>query len=78
MLKVNIEEVADQLKSLLERVAQGEEVVFVEQGREVARLVPASPREQWLSRTRHFRESVRVQGEALSATVIGARQEERS
>ena len=60
MLKVNIEEVADQLKSLLERVAQGEEVVFVEQGREVARLVSASLREQWLSRTRHFRESVRV------------------
>ncbi|MGA7936946.1 MAG: type II toxin-antitoxin system prevent-host-death family antitoxin [Kovacikia sp.] len=77
MLRISVEQAADQLEALLERVARGEEVILVKQDREVARLVPPQEREQWLSRTRQFRESLHVQGEALSATVIRARQEER-
>jgi antitoxin (DNA-binding transcriptional repressor) of toxin-antitoxin stability system len=77
MLKISVDNVAGQLKALLERVARGEEVILVEQDREVARLVPPLGREQWLNRTRQFRESLHVQGEALSATVIRARLEER-
>ena len=73
-----MENAAGQLKDLLERVARGEEVILVEQDREVARLVPPLGREQWLNRTRQFRESLQVRGEALSATVVRARQEERS
>ncbi len=34
-------------------------------------------REEWLNRTREFRESLQVQGAALSATVVQTRQEER-
>jgi prevent-host-death family protein len=76
MLRISVEQAASQLEVLLERVARGEEVILVEQDREVARLMPPQDREQWLNRTRQFRESMHVQGEALSATVIRARQEE--
>lgn len=77
MLRVSVEQVADQLPMLLERVAEGEEVILVVQDREVARLVPPAGREEWLTRTKQFRNSLRVQGEALSATVVRERQEER-
>ena len=77
MFKISIEDAADQLKALLERVARGEEVILVEQDREVARLVPPFRREQWLTHTRQFREALHTQGESLSATIIRARQEEQ-
>ena len=78
MLRISVENAAGQLKALLEQVARGEEVILVEQDREVARLVPPLGREQWLNRARQFRESLQIQGEALSTTVVRARQEERS
>jgi antitoxin (DNA-binding transcriptional repressor) of toxin-antitoxin stability system len=77
MFKIGVEDVADQLQTLLERVAKGEEVILVEQDREVARLVPPPKRDQWLTRTRQFREALQIQGESLSTTVIRARQEDR-
>ena len=77
MFKIGIEDIADQLKTLLERAAKGEEVILVEQDREVARLVPPLRRDQWLTRTRQFREALQIQGESLSTTVIRARQEDR-
>lgn len=76
MVKIDVEEAARNLKSLLEQVAQGEEVILVEQDKEVARLVPPQTREQWLARSKAFRESLQVKGEPLSATVIRARQGE--
>ena len=77
MFKIGVKDVADQLKTLLERVAKGEEVILVEQDREVARLVPPPRRDQWLTRTRQFREALQIQGESLSTTVIRAGQEDR-
>ncbi len=77
MLRIDVEAAADNLKALLERVTQGEEIILMEQDKEVARLVPPSSRSHWLSRTRQFRESLQVTGESLSATVIDARQGER-
>ena len=43
----------------------------------IARLVPLQTREQWLASTRHFRDSLQLQGEPLSTTVVCARQGER-
>ena len=77
MLRISVEEAAGQLKAFLERVARGEEIILIEQDKEVARLVPPLKREQWLTYTKQFRESLQVQGESLSATVIRTRQEER-
>ncbi len=72
MFKIGVEEASGQLKALLKRVAAGEEVILVEQDREVARLVPPM-QQQWLFQARQFRESLHVQGESLSATVMGTR-----
>jgi antitoxin (DNA-binding transcriptional repressor) of toxin-antitoxin stability system len=77
MVRVSVEEAANTLKALLAQVAQGEEVVLTEQDQEVARLVPPRTKNQWLASTKAFRDSLNVQGESLSATVIQEREGER-
>ncbi|XGV94474.1 MAG: type II toxin-antitoxin system Phd/YefM family antitoxin [Leptolyngbya sp. BL-A-14] len=77
MLRISVEEAADNLTSLLQRVAAGEEIVLTEQEKAVARLVPLQTREQWLANTKRFRDSLQAKGEPLSTTVIRARQGER-
>ena len=76
MSKVNVEEAAHDLKDLLKRVAAGEEIILVEHDKPVARIVPASNRQDWLADMKKFRTSLSVSGEPLSQTVIKARQEE--
>ncbi|MHC5725862.1 MAG: type II toxin-antitoxin system Phd/YefM family antitoxin [Nostoc sp.] len=65
------------LKSLLELVARGEEVILLDQDKVVARLVPPLQKEQRLATMKKFRESLAIKGESLSATVINVRTEER-
>ncbi|MEH2114203.1 type II toxin-antitoxin system Phd/YefM family antitoxin [Nostoc sp.] len=65
------------LKSLLERVARGEEVILLEQDKAVARLVPPLQKKERLASIKQFRDSLTIKGESLSATVINARTEER-
>ena len=78
MLRISVEEAARNLKELLERVAKGEEVILVDQEKAVARIVPLQQKEQWLARTKEFRDSLQVKGEPLSVTVINERQQERN
>jgi prevent-host-death family protein len=75
MSKVTVEEAARNLKALLERVAAGEEIILVEQNKQVARLVPPSTKEELLTSMKKFRDSLSITGEALSQTVIKVRQE---
>ena len=77
MLRISVEEAAMNLKSLLELVARGEEVILLDQDKAVARLVPPLQKEQRLATMKKFRESLAIKGESLSATVINARIEER-
>ncbi|WP_335236874.1 type II toxin-antitoxin system Phd/YefM family antitoxin [Nostoc sp.] len=77
MLRISVEEAAMNLKSLLELVARGEEVILLDQDKVVARLVPPLQKEQRLVTMKKFRESLAIKGESLSATVINARIEER-
>ena len=77
MLKISVEEAARNLKGLLEQVAKGEEVILIEQEKAVARIVPLQQKEQWLASTKEFRDSLQVQGEPLSVTVINQRDQER-
>jgi len=77
VLRISVEEAAMNLKSLLERVARGEEVILLEQDKAVARLVPPLQKEQRLANMKQFRDSLAIKGESLSATVINARTEER-
>ena len=77
MLRISVEEAAINLKSLLERVAKGEEVILLEQDKAVARLLPPLQKEGRLASMKQFRDSLVIKGESLSATVINARTEER-
>ena len=77
MLRISVEEAAIDLKSLLERVAKGEEVILLEQDKAVARLVPPLQKEERLASMKQFRDSLAIKGESLSATVINARTDER-
>lgn len=77
MLRISVEEAAIDLKSLLERVARGEEVILLQQDKAVARLVPPLQKEERLASMKQFRDSLAIKGESLSATVINARTEER-
>jgi antitoxin (DNA-binding transcriptional repressor) of toxin-antitoxin stability system len=77
MSKVTVEEAARNLKTLLERVAGGEEIILVEQDKQVARLVPPSTKAELLANMKKFRDSLSVTGEPLSQTVIKTRHEER-
>ncbi|MCC5607382.1 type II toxin-antitoxin system Phd/YefM family antitoxin [Nostoc sp. CHAB 5834] len=77
MLRISVEEAAINLKSLLERVARGEEVILLEQNKAVARLVPPLQKEERLASMKQFRDSLEIKGESLSTTVINARIEER-
>jgi antitoxin (DNA-binding transcriptional repressor) of toxin-antitoxin stability system len=76
MLKVTVEEALRDLKPLLEQVAQGEEVILCEQDKAFAKLVPLQSRERWLADMQDFRGTLQVSGEALSSTIIKARQED--
>ena len=77
VLRISVEEAAINLKSLLERVARGEEVILLEQNKAVARLVPPLQKKERLASIKQFRDSLTIKGESLSATVINARTKER-
>ena len=77
MPKFSVEEVAQNLRAILEQVAAGEEVTIVEQDKPVARLIPPSIEAKIFSDMREFRQSLSTKGESLSQTIINTRQEER-
>lgn len=74
---VGIKEARENLRSLIERVSAGEEIVLVRRGREVARLVPPKGNRQRLPSLEAFRSSIAVRGRRLSEEVARARHEER-
>lgn len=77
MSKVTVEEAINNLKTLLEQVAAGKEIIIVEQDKPVARLLPPSTEEDVFADMKQFRQSMAVKGESLSHTIIKTRQEQR-
>ena len=77
MTRVSVQEVRSNLKALLDRVAQGEEVVIVRRGKEVARLVPPERQGKHFPDLSEFRASIKLRGEPLNETVIRERREAR-
>jgi prevent-host-death family protein len=75
--RVSVKEARENLKALLDRVVQGDEVVILRRGKEVARLV--APRKDFrrLPSLEAFRNSIRRKGKPLSAEVVRGRREER-
>ncbi len=77
MSRVNVKEAREKLRSLLDRVASGEEVILLRRGKEVARLVPPKGNARRLPSLEAFRHSIALKGKYLSAEVVKGRGEER-
>jgi antitoxin (DNA-binding transcriptional repressor) of toxin-antitoxin stability system len=67
-MKINAKEARNKLSSLLNQI---------EEGKEVARLVPPKGGVRVLSKLKDFRSSIRLSGKPLSTVVIRKRREER-
>lgn len=77
MVRIGVKEARANLRKLIERVTSGEQVVLLSRGKEIARLVPPAHPARKLPSLARFRVSVRVRGEAVSATVLKARKDSR-
>jgi prevent-host-death family protein len=77
MRKVNVKEARNNLSSLLDAVAAGEEVMLLRRGKEVARLVPPRARGKHLPSLEALRRSITVKGKPLSEEVLRGRRDER-
>lgn len=77
MTTVSIKKARENLKSLLDRVAAGEEIALLRRGKEVARLVPPRSPRRRLPSLEAFRRGIAVKGRPLSEEVTRGRREER-
>jgi prevent-host-death family protein len=77
MRTVSIREARQKLRSLLDDVATGEEIVLVRRGKAVARLVPAKDDAKRLPSLEEFRRSIQLRGKTLGEDLAAARDEER-
>lgn len=73
MRRVSVAEARQQLRSLLDEVATGEEVAVLRRGREVARIVPPKGRSRRLPRLGVFRRSIMLRGAPMSVSVVRER-----
>ena len=74
---VSIREARENFRSLLDRVAAGEEISLLRRGKEVARLSPPRGARRKLPSLDAFRRSISVKGSPLSEEVVRGRREER-
>ena len=79
MHRVSVAEARQKLRTLLDEVESGQEVVVLRRGKEVARIVPVSPRAKGrrLPALAGLRASIKVKGAPLSGTVLSGRRAER-
>jgi prevent-host-death family protein len=75
--RVSVKQARENFRALLDRVVQGDEVVILRRGKEVARLVPPRRELRRLPSLEAFRKSIGVKGKSLSAEVVRGRREER-
>jgi len=76
-MKISAKEARGKLSSLLKRVEEGDEIVVVRRGKQVARIVPLRGQERCLPSLSKFRASIRIKGKPLSAAVSNTREEGR-
>ncbi|MEH2132058.1 MAG: hypothetical protein V7K86_15820 [Nostoc sp.] len=70
MLRISVEEAAINLKSLLERIARGKEVILLEQDKALTRLVPPLQKKERLASIKQFRDSLKRVFEKFWANII--------
>lgn len=77
MRRVSVAEARQQLRSLLDEVATGEEVAVLRRGKEVARIVPPKGRPRRLPSLGVFRRSIVLRGAPMSISVVRERADGR-
>lgn len=77
MQRVSVRDARSHLRSIMNRVSAGEEVIILRRGKEVARISPPARKSLRLPDLADFRASIRVKGEPMSVTVARARKEAR-
>jgi len=77
MASISVREARENFRSLLDRVAAGEEISLIRRGKEVARLSPPRGAKRKLPSLHAFRRSISVKGSPLSEEVVRGRREER-
>lgn len=77
MARVSVKAMRDNLRDLIERAGEGEEIVVTRRGQEVARLVPPESHDQRLPDLSEFRASISLSGEPASETIEQLRREAR-
>ena len=77
MTNISIKEARENFRSLLDRVAAGEEIALLRRGREVARLIPPKTARRRLPNLEAFRKAIAVKGRTLSKEVVRGRRDER-
>lgn len=77
MTQISVAEASEDLQAVLEQVARGEEVILLQEGRKVARVVPPPAQTKRLPSRKERRASIQVKGEPLSQTAIRMREEAR-
>ncbi len=77
-MEINVKDARSRLRELLDRVEEGDEVVILRHGKEVARLIPPHRGgAKRLPSLKGFRDTIRVSGEPLSRVAAQGRREER-
>ncbi len=73
-MKINVREARKNFSSLLASAEQGEEIVILKHGKEIARLVPPVIVPKKLPSMKAFRGTIKVEGKPLSRVIIEERE----
>jgi len=76
-MEINVKEARGKISSLINRVRDGDEVIILRRGKQVARLMPMQIEKKMLPCLKNFRDSMRVTGEPISTMISSQRDEER-
>jgi len=76
-VEVSVKQARSNISTLLNRIQEGEEIYILRRGKKIARLVPVDKVSRRLPDLSEFRNSIQIQGEPLSQTVIKEREQER-
>jgi len=76
-MEINVKEARGKISSLIDRVKDGDEVIILRRGKQVARLMPVQVEKKMLPCLKAFRDSIRVTGEPISTMIASQRDEER-
>lgn len=77
MKTISVRAVREDLRSVLDRVSSGEEMLISRRGEPVACICPPHRETKRLPSLREFRSAIAVRGRSLSQEVAKARDEER-